>query len=80
MDEFGYLSHHISREEILELVNVSKSRLKTDGFVCSRKLLVLLRHLELEEQNPSVYDAQVHLRAEKLDLPLKPMHLLNFPR
>lgn len=78
VEDSHFLSKTICREEAAEFVDVLQHRLAVDGFVCPKELLVLLRHLELEEQT-HLFMMRKYVYEQRNSIALSPeqMHLLN---
>lgn len=69
-----------SSEDLREFVNLLSSRSKADGYVCPQELQLLIRQLDVEEQNALfMIRRYVYEQRHTIYLPLKQMSLLNGP-
>ena len=66
----------VTNEEAAEFMNECSTRLKANGFVCPKQLLVLLRHMELELHN-HLFMMKMYVYEQRHSIFL-PKELLNF--
>lgn len=75
----SYANRQISPDDIRSLLKVLRWTLKTDGFVCPKEVLVLLRQLQFEKENALFWMRKfVYDQRHSICLPLG--CLLNFGR